>query len=87
MSYPASDPWVTSVDGTTLAIGPHGRYEWQAGWGDHAAGLNSDGTAWANLPGTAGPGSGGGTSTLFRQPPYQHGVVPATLSHTQGPGP
>ena len=30
--YPQSDPWVTSVGGTSLAIGPAGSYQWEAGW-------------------------------------------------------
>jgi subtilase family serine protease len=82
--YPQSDPWVTSVGGTSLAIGRTGNYEWQAGWGDRVARLAPDGTSWAGLPGTFFAGSGGGTSALFRQPSYQRGVVPAALSHARG---
>jgi subtilase family serine protease len=82
--YPASDPWVTAVGGTSLAVGRHGRYEWETGWGDDAAGLTADGTGWADLPGTFAAGSGGGTSDLFAQPSYQRGVVPATLSRAGG---
>lgn len=82
--YPQSDPWVTSVGGTALAVGRAGNYEWEAAWGDRVAGLSADGTSWVGLPGTFAAGSGGGTSTLFGQPAYQHGVVPATLSHVGG---
>jgi len=82
--YPQSDPWVTSVGGTSLAAGPAGQYEWETGWGDRAAELAADGKSWANLPGSFALGSGGGTSTLFRQPSYQRGVVPAVLSHAHG---
>src|SRR6185437_10144732 len=82
--YPQSDPWVTSIGGTALAVGRAGNYEWQAAWGDRVARLPADGTSWADLPGTFAAGSGGGTSTLFGQPAYQRGVVPAALSHAGG---
>lgn len=82
--YPRSDPWVTSVGGTSLAVGPAGQYEWEAGWGDHAAGLTGGGTAWQDPPGSFTGGSGGGTSTLFAQPFYQRAVVPPALSHAPG---
>lgn len=84
VSYPDSDPWVTGVGGTTLAIGPDGRYEWEAPWGDHVADLANTGTGWTNLPGAFLAGGGGGTSTLFAQPSYQRGVVPGGLSHAGG---
>jgi subtilase family serine protease len=84
VAYPASDPWVTAVGGTSLAIGPGGRYEWETGWGDDDALPAADGTSWADLPGTFGGGSGGGTSTVFTQPPYQRHVVPASLSRSTG---
>jgi subtilase family serine protease len=84
VAYPASDPWVTAVGGTSLAIGPGGRYEWQTGWGDDDALPAADGTSWAALPGTFSGGSGGGTSTVFTQPSYQRQVVPASLSHIPG---
>ena len=82
--YPQSDPWVTSVGGTSLAAGPAGDYEWETGWGDRYAEPTADGASWAGLPGAFAGGSGGGTSTLFRQPSYQRGVVPAALSHASG---
>jgi subtilase family serine protease len=80
----SDDPWVTSVGGTTLAIGSHGGYEWETGWGDHGTGLTADGSGWAGPPGGFGGGSGGGTSGIFRQPAYQRGVVPAGLSQANG---
>jgi subtilase family serine protease len=86
VSYPGSDPWVTSVGGTSLAIGRRGGYE-ETGWGDRATGLTSDGKAWANPPGSFGPGSGGGASSLFTQPSYQRGVVPTALGHANGAAP
>jgi subtilase family serine protease len=80
----SADPWVTAVGGSTLAVGPQGNYEWETGWGDHAAPLASDGTNWTSLPGSFARGGGGGTSSLFTQPAYQRGVVPASLSHAGG---
>jgi subtilase family serine protease len=85
-SYPASDPWVTAVGGTSLAIGPDGGYEWETGWGDDDAPLAAGGTSWAGLPGAFAAGAGGGTSTQFPQPPYQRGIVPASLSQASGGG-
>jgi subtilase family serine protease len=84
VEYPVSDPWVTAVGGTSLAIGPHGQYEWETGWGDRNTSLAADGTSWASLPGAFFDGSGGGTSTLFGQPSYQRGIVPLAFSHANG---
>ncbi len=84
VAYPASDPWVTAVGGTSLAIGRGGGYEWETGWGDHDALPAAGGTSWANPPGAFSGGSGGGTSTVFTQPSYQRGIVPASLSHIPG---
>lgn len=86
VAYPASDPWATAVGGTSLAIGSGGRYEWETGWGDDDAVPAADGTSWADLPGTFSGGSGGGVSTVFIQPSYQRGVVPASLSDPSGSG-
>ncbi len=85
VDYPASSPWVTAVGGTSLAIGKHGHYEWETSWGTLLDPLASSGTSWSSAPpgqypaGYGGSG-GGGTSTLYRQPFYQAGVVPAALS-------
>ena len=82
--YPASDPWVTGVGGTTLAVGLGGSYTWEAGWGDDDAVLAPGGAGWISLPGNFTAGSGGGASPLFAQPSYQRGVVPASLSEPVG---
>jgi subtilase family serine protease len=84
VQYPGSDPWVTSVGGTSLATGPGGNYKWETGWGDDLAPLSADGTSWTGLPGQFGGGTGGGPSELFAQPFYQHGIVPDSLSHPAG---
>ncbi|MGO9500085.1 MAG: protease pro-enzyme activation domain-containing protein [Streptosporangiaceae bacterium] len=85
VNYPASSPWVTAVGGTSLAIGKSNNYRWETGWGEFGTGLNTRGTAWrpsppGTYPGSYLYGSGGGTSTAYRQPAYQAGVVPASLA-------
>jgi subtilase family serine protease len=82
VDYPTSSPWVTSVGGTSLAIGPTGKYEFETAWGTYLDPLASSGTAWSvTPPGTLYDGSsGGGTSTGYQQPSYQAGVVPTSLS-------
>ncbi|NUR61552.1 MAG: S8 family serine peptidase [Catenulispora sp.] len=80
--YPAQDPWVTAVGGTSLAIGPFGAYGGEVGWGDRRSVLAPGGKAWAPAAG-AGQwrfGGGGGTSEDVPQPTYQAGVVPDALS-------
>lgn len=84
VQYPGSDPWVTSVGGTSLATGPYGNYKWETGWGSELAPLSADGTSWTGLPGMFAGGSGGGPSSLFTQPFYQRGVVPSSLSESAG---
>ncbi|WP_420368271.1 S53 family peptidase [Curtobacterium sp. L1-20] len=82
--FPASSPWVTSVGGTSLGIGKTGRKTFETGWGDVLDQIVSSdrGNVYSTpLPGgiVAG-GAGGGRSTLFDQPAYQKGVVPASLA-------
>ena len=45
--FPTSSPWVTSVGGTSLAIGRHNNYEFETSWG----------TLLDPLAGNHGPGS------------------------------
>lgn len=72
--FPASDPWLTTVGGTSLAIGANGQDLWQAGWEDGLA--KQHGHGWTpNPPGTFNGGSTGGVSTLFQEPYYQQGVA------------
>ena len=87
VDYPTSSSWVTSVGGTSLAIGAKGNYEFETSWGTLLDPLSGNGESWKNpLPGLYPKyydgSSGGGTSTEFTQPFYQKGVVPASLSHT-----
>jgi subtilase family serine protease len=85
VSFPASDPWATAVGGTTLEIGRNGTVTGELGWGDNTAPENTAGTGYVQAPpGSFFEGSTGGRSTLFREPAYQHGVVPAALSTSDG---
>ncbi|WP_347355111.1 S53 family peptidase [Intrasporangium sp.] len=68
--FPVSDPWVTAVGGTSLAVARNGRRAFETGWGTEKWSLNADGSAWTD----AGYlyGSGGGCSAWFTStPPYQ----------------
>jgi subtilase family serine protease len=89
VDYPTSDPFVTSVGGTSLAIGKADSYEFETAWGTVLDPLTKNGKHWKfTPPGDAGypywfdGGSGGGTSTQYQQPWYQQGLVPDSLSQT-----
>lgn len=83
--FPADDPWVTSVGGTTLEVDKAGDYLFETGWGSSEDDSSSDGKSWTSaLPGQPTDGSGGGTSALFLQPWYQAGVVPDSLAEAHG---
>ncbi len=74
--YPASDPFVTAVGGTSTAIGHHNHLLWQTGWGTEKFDLSDNGKFW--VPSAANPflyGAGGGFSPVFPRPSYQNGVV------------
>ena len=54
LEYPGSDPWVTSVGGTSLAIGTSNDYLWETAWESDPTSLAADGRGWPVLePGTA----------------------------------
>jgi subtilase family serine protease len=85
VDLPTSDPWVTSVGGTTLAVGSSNDYKFETGWGQLNVNLSADGKSWTPTPPGPYPdsyvaGAGGGTSTWFKQPAYQVGTVPRSLS-------
>ncbi|HEX4705634.1 MAG TPA: S53 family serine peptidase [Pseudonocardiaceae bacterium] len=82
-TWPESDPFVTSVGGTSLFIGPDNQREGEVGWGmtfDPVSGAGYQ----APVPGTFFLGSGGGI-TQYPQPFYQRGVVPPALAGTTSP--
>jgi subtilase family serine protease len=87
VDFPTSSPFVTSVGGTSLAIGPSGNYEFETSWGTLLDPLGPNGTSWQYAPPGLYPqyydgSSGGGVSTAFTQPSYQKGVVPYSLATT-----
>ncbi len=80
LNYPGSDPWVTTVGGTSLAIGAGGRNLWETGWENDQSGLSKNGKAWDPAPpGAFADGSTGGVSHTFPQPYYQDGVVSGNI--------
>ncbi len=62
VGYPASDPDVTAVGGTSLALYTDGTFDYETGW----QGSTSSGSCKRN-----GGGSGGGCSAKFAAPGYQ----------------
>jgi subtilase family serine protease len=82
LEYPAADPWVTSVGGTSLAIGATGNYLWETGWDSDQSSLASKGRSWSPAPpGSPAGGSTGGVSKKFAEPSYQDGVVSGNILH------
>lgn len=80
LQYPGSDPWITLVGGTSLAVGAHGRNLWETGWETEEAGISRNGTSWIPAPpGRFAEGSTGGISKTFREPYYQRGVVSGNI--------
>jgi subtilase family serine protease len=85
VDWPTSSPYVTSVGGTTLAIGWGNSYEFETAWGTLLDPLASNGKTWQYTPPGPYPqeysgSGGGGVSTVFAQPSYQIGVVPYSLA-------
>jgi subtilase family serine protease len=88
VDYPTSSPWVTSVGGTSLAIGQSDNYQFETSWGTVLDPLAAGGGAWSfTPPGTTkdlqnfyGGSGGGGVSTAYAQPWYQKAVVPSSLA-------
>lgn len=85
--YPASDPMVTAVGGTSLAVGAANGYKFETGWGTDVDPVTKNGKKYTEpLPGSFKYGAGGGVSTIFDQPDYQAGVVPDGLAKRYGDG-
>lgn len=76
LQYPGSDPWITLVGGTSIAVGKRGNALWETGWETDQANLSSSGQFWKPAPpGFFAEGSTGGVSKTFPEPFYQKGVV------------
>jgi subtilase family serine protease len=82
VDWPASSPFVTSVGGTSLAVGATNTYLFETGWGTKTATLSGNG--FPGAPGTWLYGSGGGVSRIFPEPSYQQNVVPQGVFNAQG---
>ncbi|MDQ6697859.1 MAG: S53 family peptidase [Actinomycetota bacterium] len=82
--FSATDPLVTAVGGTSLAVGPSGERVLETGWETGKSTLSKK--VWTPpAPGTFLYGSGGGSSRLYAQPYYQRGVVPDRLAKKNHP--
>jgi subtilase family serine protease len=80
LQYPGSDPMITCVGGTSLAVGKANTRLWEAPWATDETGLNASRTAWAQtLPGSYAEGGTGGISTYFKEPLWQRRVVSTTV--------
>ena len=86
VEFPADLPFVTGVGGTSLFIGSRGQWLDEFGWQNAYSTLTSG--AWSPAPpGPYSSGGGGGTSQLFKQPFYQKGRVPPSISQYYGSTP
>lgn len=87
VDFPTSSPWVTSVGGTSVAIGKSQNYKWETSWGTILDPLAKNGKKWqytppGKYPSGYGGSGGGGVSTTYTQPSYQAGVVPTSLAES-----
>jgi subtilase family serine protease len=83
VDFPASDPFVTAVGGTSAGISKTGSRLFELGWETATTTLTNG--AWTPAPpGAFQAGGGGGVSKLFAQPSYQKRVVPASISRYFG---
>jgi len=88
--FPASDPLVTGVGGTSLAVTSTNGYLFETSWGDDVDPVNfatSPSSYSLPLPGAFVFGAGGGVSALFTEPLYQRLAVPNSLARLNGSTP
>jgi subtilase family serine protease len=84
VDFPSTNPYVTAVGGTALAVGATNDYQWEVGWATGTSALSADGKSWDPAPpGDWIYGAGGGVSARYTQPDYQRGVVPDAIAHGQ----
>ena len=63
VSFPASDPWAVAVGGTELSINSQEQRTDEVVWSSQSPNISDCNNSW---------GSGGGNSTLFQRPGWQH---------------
>ena len=80
--YPATNPMVTAVGGTTLEIDSKGVNKGETYWGTRKA-LLANG-AWDVAHSTLAGAGGGGESTTYAEPDYQKGVADRVEGSTPG---
>ena len=86
VEFPADLPDVSGIGGTSVYIGKNGQHLAEYGWQSDYTTLTKG--HWTPAPpGTYSGGGGGGTSVLFKQPFYQHGKVPTSISQYWGKTP
>jgi subtilase family serine protease len=88
--FPATDPYVTAVGGTSLAVKSNNQYLFETSWGDDLDSVNfatSPSSYTQPLPGSFLFGGGGGVSALFAEPIYQRLAVPGSLARLNGSTP
>ena len=95
VDYPDSSPWVTSVGGTSLAIGKDENYESETSWGTFLNPLTVSAKGKSSWTFAATDtrdevtnylydgSSGGGVADDYAQPWYQQNVVPTSLAETE----
>ena len=79
--YPTGDPWVTSVGGTSIAIGKDNTRLWETGWGTTLYALADNGKSWVK------PGRVPRRRGRRLQPGLPPPVVPGRASSRQHQGP
>lgn len=73
--YPAGDPWVTAVGGTSLAVDQNGNRAFETGWGTSQWRSTNGYESWDLNIAEFQYGAGGGFSDIFGEPAWQKGVV------------
>lgn len=73
--WPTGDTWVTSVGGTSLAIGVSGSRLFETGWGTSQWRSTDGYKSWNANVAPFQYGAGGGYSQIFPEPSYQRNVV------------
>ncbi len=77
--FSADSGMITAVGGTTTGINRDGKVSLAAGWSTTRISQKASGL-WKRPPGDFYYAAGGGTSRLYSEPYYQHGVVPDALA-------